>query len=290
MNAYLRHLVNFAQVVNAGSITAAANREQVSPSTMSESVKIIEAYSGQPLLRRTRAGVELLGEGREIYEEASVILDALDRVGQLGQSPNFDGEVRLSVPVEIATSWLPKAVARISQDLPGVRLTVFAEDAVLDHAMHTRDLHIRVSGRSSTHGLHVLHDLPMTAVMVASVEQAETFDVHDADEVNTRRFMTGPAAKPADTLPLTNPDGRIAFSDVLEVSDIVTRLHFARQGLGLTCCIGATVADEIAAGTLARVLPDRFAVDLHLVIGTPRAGPKPRVAAVADILAACAPN
>ena len=67
MDGYLRHLANFARIVDAGSLTGAANQRGVSPSAMSDSVRILETHFGIPLLERRRSGVVPTGKGGAVH-------------------------------------------------------------------------------------------------------------------------------------------------------------------------------------------------------------------------------
>ncbi|MEL7026415.1 MAG: LysR family transcriptional regulator [Pseudomonadota bacterium] len=66
MLGYLRHLANFARIIEAGSVTGAANRAGVSPSQMSESLKVVEAYFGAPLVERHSQGVRPTSLGSQV--------------------------------------------------------------------------------------------------------------------------------------------------------------------------------------------------------------------------------
>ncbi|MEL6641284.1 MAG: LysR family transcriptional regulator [Pseudomonadota bacterium] len=287
MNAYLRHLANFARVVNAGSITAAANRENVSPSAMSESVKTVETLFGRPLLERKRSGVALLSDGHDVYAEANAILAALDRIATLHAAPEVSGQVRLSTSAELATSWVADAVAAVNDQLPTVDLHVMVEDAVLDHLKYTRDLYLRVLPNRETPGMHVLHRTTTKAVLIAKPGLVQ--NPNDLEQVQAAPLLCTPSNADPATLPHPgrNP---ITFTNSIRVNDITTRIHYARRGMGHTACLLSTVADDIGSGRLVRLIPNHFNLHLHMGLGTPRKRPSPTTVAVAALFAQHMPS
>ena len=286
MNSYLRHLANFAHVVNAGSITSAAQRQGVSPSGMSDSVRIVEGLAGEPLLERTRAGVRLLPSGEIIFEEANGIVLSLARIGDRVRTESLSGEVRISLPMECATSWLGTLLPKIARSAPEVQPVILAEDEQITRNIHSRDLYVRVGLSSARSGLNVLHQIEASAILVASASLAEGFDPTDPASVSEQRFICAPEARNNPVLPLAKPrGGQLTFRATLPVNDISTRIELARAGAGLTCCIGWTAAQEIRDGRLVQVLPGQFGIRLSLTVGTPDRRVPARVAHVANELA-----
>jgi len=281
MNGYLRHLVNFARVVNAGSVSSAANQEKTSPSTMSESVKMIEAFAGRGLLERSRQGVQLLPEGQAIYEEANEILNALERVRHLRQGAKMAGDVRLSIPRELAMTMLSDGINRLAERHSKISLNVYVEDTVLDHLRHTRDLYLRVSQNQTYSGLSVLGSVPMHAVLVAAPGFLKDVDPSDPMAVAALRFLTSPTSKKPLRLPMIGQEAPLEFTDTLHVDDIATRLQLARDGVGLAGCLDIAVRNDLASGRLRHVLPDGFRLPLIALVGTPQKSPPPHVAAAA---------
>lgn len=288
MIAYLRHLANFAHVVNAGSITASAKREGVSPSTMSESVKVVEGFVGRPLLERNKSGVRLLSGARGVYDEANAIVDALNRVTEFQRSADIAGELRISLPIEIANAWFPEALSEICRRYPDLRPVVMAEDHVIDPEKYTRDLYLRVGpGTASPSEMKVLFRAPSRAILVAAPELAAQVDVHDPEAIAQHRFLCAPSATPEARLSMSlGPDApKIVFAKTLRVNDITTRLGYARRGLGIAGGLHTALRDDLEAGRLVELLPDQFDIPLTLWLGTARRRPSPAVRAVAEVIA-----
>ncbi len=284
MNGYLRHLANFARVVNAGSITVAANRMNTSPSTMSESVRVVEAFVGAPLLERGRAGVSLMGDGERVYREAMVILDALERfVGESAEDA-VRGQVRISLPIELASGWFDSRIAELQREVPEIELVFFGEDQVQDYARHSRDLYIRVGRVDGAPGLTELASGPTEAVLVGRAELLGNADPADPDVVAELTMICKPRTEKA--YPLPEIDGaRQTCTRLLQVSDVTTRVALMRAGLGITGCLRNTVAGELASGRLVQLLPGHFGGAAKVTIGAPDRRVPARVRRVAEGLA-----
>lgn len=281
MNGYLRHLANFARVVNAGSITVAANRMNASPSTMSESVRVVEAYVGAPLLERSRAGVTLVGDGEGVYRQASVILDALERFAGESREDERRGQVRISVPIELASGWFDAAIARLQRDVPDIELVFFGEDQVQDYTRHGRDLYVRVGRVGGTTGLTELASGPTAAVLVARADLLTGVDLNDPEAVSLLTMICKPRAEKVYKLPEV-AGKQHACKRLLQVSDVTTRVALMRAGLGMTGCLRNTVAADIESGSLVQMLPGVFGGQAKVTIGAPDRRVPARVKLVAE--------
>ncbi|WP_062516280.1 LysR family transcriptional regulator [Demequina gelatinilytica] len=81
----LRHLRYFAAVVEAGSVTAAAQALHMSQPPLSVAIQKLEAEVGVPLLVRTPRGVEPTSAGRFLLDQSSRVLgDVDDMIAALG--------------------------------------------------------------------------------------------------------------------------------------------------------------------------------------------------------------
>ena len=69
-----RRLFSFVRIVDAGSITRAADILHIAQPALSQQVTALEAHFGQQLLIRSKQGVEPTDAGRALYRHAQVIL------------------------------------------------------------------------------------------------------------------------------------------------------------------------------------------------------------------------
>ena len=247
MHGYLRHLANFAYVVEAGSITSAARRLDISPSVISESVKILETRIGEPLLERRRNGAVPTTRGAALAEEANTIVQSLDRALGPADGQNLTGRVRISLPGEIAEACAPGAMRSLNQTAPSVAVDLFVEDKLEDHTRFARDLYLRVGPARDYDQFKTLWTMPIPIVQIASSDPS-----------------------------------LLAVSNDLTCNDARTRIKLARAGIIETYCLGPAVTEGLAVGDLRSVTPKRPPPDIWAVAGTPHRRASQSISAVAN--------
>ena len=67
----------FTRVVEAGSFTRAADSLNMPNATLSKTIQQLEAHLGVSLLQRTTRRITVTPEGREYYEKARCLLEAV---------------------------------------------------------------------------------------------------------------------------------------------------------------------------------------------------------------------
>lgn len=270
MHGYLRHLANFAYVVEARSVSAAAETLGASPSSLSESVRIIEARVGAPLLERRSRGVEPTSEGERIYLIARDIVDGLAKAIGPEEAHGADQHVRISAPAEVAHGPLGVVVRRLQNAAPRLAISIYAEDAVLDASRFGRDYFLRMSSKlKPQQGLREIWRTEVRAALVARTDLVKEDEIDDPAAIAQSTAICSPDAPRPFGYDLSEPAGRLVFERVVQASDATARIALARAGVGATACLDFSVADDLSAGRLIRLVPNRFDVPVSVVLLTP---------------------
>lgn len=270
MHGYLRHLANFARIVEAGSMKSASDVLGIAPSGLSESVRVLEARAGTALLIRHKAGVTPTTEGERIYRSASGIVDLMNEAIGAPETADLEGTCRLSVPTEIAGTCLQGTLHHLRQAHPKLDLKIYAEDALIDHSRFSRDYFLRVAPKSAADdSMRTIWTGAATAILVAAADLIPEVEAEDPAEVKKRPVLIGADRKAPFSYPLTGPEGRIVFQSGIGVSHPALQLSLAEQGFGVTGCLDICAAAALDRGRLRRVLKDRFAVPLQIRLMTP---------------------
>ena len=122
----LRHLRYFTAVADFGSLSAAAQRLNVSQSAVSEQMADLEAEIGGALLDRSGRRVQLTAEGYVFLEEARKTLRAAERAVDLTRQ-SLHGEVgTLSIGFFLwgAGGFFPRIIREYRRARPGIRLSL----------------------------------------------------------------------------------------------------------------------------------------------------------------------
>lgn len=130
----LDSIVAFVAVAEAGSITGAARRLDVSKSVVSERLADLERSVAAQLVQRTTRKLALTEDGVAFLARARRILaEVEDARTELAQRRGeLTGPLRLSAPVSFGTLHLGRALFPYLQAHPGIRLGVDLDDRFVD--------------------------------------------------------------------------------------------------------------------------------------------------------------
>ena len=114
---------SFLAVADAGAITVAAERINVTQPALSRRIHQLEEHFGAVLLSRGRKGVKLTEIGRLVATEGRVLVGRYDQL--LGQVASLQGlaggTVRIGGGATAVSFILPEAIAAFQRDYPGIR-------------------------------------------------------------------------------------------------------------------------------------------------------------------------
>ena len=114
----------FVAVADCGGFHRAAERLNLTQSTISQQIKRLELETKRPLFRRTTRSVALTDDGEMLLGDARRLLQLEETARQRLAAPRLSGTVRLGVVEEIAGGSLPSALGRFAALHPSVKLEV----------------------------------------------------------------------------------------------------------------------------------------------------------------------
>jgi DNA-binding transcriptional LysR family regulator len=143
----LQLLRSFLEVVDRGSISAAARHLLLTQPALSRRLQQLERELGAPLLERSRKGVVPTAEGRLVREEGGAILERWERMREdVGALSKLEGgTVRVGGGATAVSFLLPPAIADFQRSHPGVLFQVKeagSRDVEIDVASEHLDLGI----------------------------------------------------------------------------------------------------------------------------------------------------
>src|SRR4051812_46994640 len=141
----LKPLAIFAEVVDAGSMSAAARRLGMSPSAVSQAIRALEAHGGVTLLHRSTRKLALTEAGERYYPHCQRLLEAARAAARALQQARDapTRELRGAAPVGFAPHVAP-ALAPLLAAAPQLRLRLLVDDAMIDLIDARIDVAIRV--------------------------------------------------------------------------------------------------------------------------------------------------
>ncbi|MDI3306996.1 MAG: LysR family transcriptional regulator [Acetobacteraceae bacterium] len=286
----LQQLTVFRRVVETGNITRAARDLGLSQPSVSRHVAELEHRLGVPLLLRSSHGLAPTEAGNSFYAETVRILDALDEA----ESSVRNGAQALAGTIRVACSaafftrvvmrWIPGFLAAN----PEVTLEARLDDRQIDLVEEGVDLAIRI-GPIRQQSLIARRIGRVDFGLFAAPSYAERHPLPETPEQLADHeiciLVTGPQP---DTLLLEGPDGRSVSVPVhgrFRASSIDATQIAVQDGLGIGLLSRWRVGEQVATGSLIRVLPDWRAEprDVNLVWPGSRVLPR-RVRAFVDLL------
>lgn len=258
----------FRAIVEARGFSAAAERLDLSHSTVSRQLKQLEAGMGVQLLNRNTRRFALTDAGERYHRHCVDILARLDAMNaaMTGEGAQLSGPLRVTVPLAIGTlelnDWLPAFRARY----PEIRLELSCSDQFADLVGERFDVALRICSMPLVDSSLMARRLTRSdTVLVASPAYLATHglpvNASDLDRHQLLAFAAGP-----DSWHLTGDTGqteRVAVRGAL-VADAITALYAAAlAGAGIAAFTERTARSELARGGLVRVLPQYHAGNSH---------------------------
>ena len=254
----LRAIEAFIKIVDAGSITAAAESLDVSQPSMVRTLAALERDLGVRLLNRTTRRMSLTDEGRDYLERGRQLLSAVEDAQQSlsARRATPRGRLRIASSVSFGRTFVAPVVNEFLSNHPEMNIELLLLDRVVDLVEEGMDVAVRVAK---------LPDSSMVA--------------HQIGEVH-RVVVASPALIKRSGLPMTPPELRdkrcVSFTGVvspghwsfaegrkhmqvpvknaLVTNQVDAGVQACVEGAGFGRFLSYHVLAEINAGRLVRVL------------------------------------
>ena len=251
----------FLAVARRQSFRAAATELGVTPSAVSQAVRVLEARVGAALFSRTTRSVGLTEAGQRFLDRAGPAFEELRAAGaaarDLGQRPA--GLLRLTVPAAVVPLVLEPKIASFCAAYPDIELEIAVNDEMVDLASGGFDAGIRMGQFISPDMVAVRLTPPFPFVVAASPDylrrRGRPGKVEDlrSHACLRRRRSNGAIA------PWAFVEGgqtiEAMVSGPLIAHDFLTLVGAAARGVGLVQAPAPLVRPAIADGRLVEVMP-----------------------------------
>ena len=263
----------FAEVVDAGSLSAAGRRLHISPAMVSKRLAHLEARLGTRLIHRTTRRLSLTEAGDRFHTDVVAILaaarEAEARVS--GQEKEMAGSLRISAPTSFGRLYVAPFLSAFLDAHPRVNVELDLSDGFLDLISERIDVAIRITGAVAPSLVaHRLGDSPRVLCAAPSYLERHGAPARVADLADHHLLAA------VGQLPwrLEGPGGVTTVDRISRVrtnsSEVVRELTLAGAGVALRSLWD--VDHDIAKGRLVRLLPDHAgASDAGIYAVHPRA-------------------
>jgi DNA-binding transcriptional LysR family regulator len=143
----LEDLEAFVAVVEAGSITHAADRLGIAKSAVSRRLAALEERLGVELIRRTTRRLNLTDTGQSFYEQSSRILADLEEAESAAAQAHGElrGRLRVALPLSFGLKHMAGPISEFSRRHPKVTFDLDLNDRRIDLIEEGADIALRIA-------------------------------------------------------------------------------------------------------------------------------------------------
>ena len=117
-------LYTFVNVVDRGSMAAAARFLNITPAAVAQQIRTLERELGVPLIARAGRTVNVTEEGARILERVRAVLRDVSDLRSVANDRAIAGELRLGACPTVLVGMLPDVLARMVSRLPQINVFI----------------------------------------------------------------------------------------------------------------------------------------------------------------------
>ena len=254
-------LRTFAQVVESGGFSRAAERLGVSTTAVSRQVAELEAHLQTRLLNRTTRRLSLTESGQAFYGRAVQLLQDLEEAEQEASQAAVTprGTIRLTTSVTFGTRYVAPAIAGFLARHADVKFDVQLADRIVDLVEEGFDLAIRIGGAGGENLVaRRLGETRLVACAAPAYLARRGTPATPADLARHDCFSYE-YASPRGQWRFHGADGRehvVRIGGPVHSNSGDLNVALAARGAGVALEPDFIVADDLAAGRLVALLED----------------------------------
>ena len=257
----LLHLQVFSSIYRHGSFAKAASELGISPAYVSKTIAELEDALKVKLFYRTTRRVQITSEGEIAHAWALQVLEAADNLKQevAASRSNLMGSIKISTSLRLGRNHVSNILALFNEKYPDLNIWLELVDRRVDMLEEGIDIDLRVGEVEEPH--LISHPIVKAKrILSASPEylriHAEPHSIKDLAKHNCLPFRD--RIQPYGIWQLEGPDGihtvKVAGKVGSNHSDVARR--WAMLGRGIIMLADWDIYEDLAAGTLVRVLPE----------------------------------
>lgn len=247
----------FVKVVEAGNFASAARLLNMPKTTVSAKVAALEKRLGTILIQRTTRKLYVTQAGEQYYRHCATAVReiALGEAALMATHNTPSGVLKLTAPVDLGHTLLPKIVHAYLERYPGTRVELLLSNRMADLVGEGIDLAIR-AGRLDDSSLVAKRFLPISVNLWAAPAYLASAGTPAHPRELHRHRLSALAAMQAAHLTNGKATVQVAIASRVITDDFEAIKAMVIAGEGIGWLPDFLVADAVAAGTLVPVLPN----------------------------------
>lgn len=263
----LKSMMVFAQIVEQGSLSAAAKQIGLSRAVVSYHLKKLEAQLDIKLLNRTTRSLNLTQAGEQYYQRCRIIAQQANAANQ--QVENYKNEpvglIKITCPVNVGLQTIVPALNEFRQLYPKIELDVMLTDEVVNIIKEGIDLAIRGAPLVDS-GLQASKLATLPTCLCGSPRYFNLYGrPNKPSDLSQHNWVIYKLTPGVLELVKGNRSYNIAISGTISTNNSAARTAFVEGGHGLARIPIYDAQPKIQAGSLERILEDyQFkAIDMY---------------------------
>lgn len=268
----VKQLRAFEAVYRTGKIATAAAELALTQSAVSMLLKQLESKLGLTLFDRTTRALHRTDAGHALAATAQRLLGELDGLaGELRQQVGSHGKVRLAVTPAVAQALMPRALRRLQEESPGIRVVM--DDCAPDQFVAS------ILAERVDFGVGILDQEHPELTSETLLREQLMLVAQPGHPLAGTRGTVRWSALAGHALILVKPgygirrridqaaaQAGVTLEVVHEVSLYATALAMAREGLGAALLPGSMLGEESSSLVARRLVGPAVARNVSLVI------------------------
>ena len=245
-------------IVETGSLKAAGQRLRLSAPTVTRALSALEERVGARLIQRTTRRLSATDAGRELAERAKWMLAEYEGCMDGASTGPISGPLRVTASLTFGRHHVTPLVTEFLALHPKVQIDLLLNDRNVDLIGENIQLAVRI-GELADSSLIARRVGEVRRVLVATPDYLSRNGAPQtpADLARHDTILSTATSNTAEWR--FENAGRtqvVRLTPRLRISEIESVLIAVRSGQGIARALSYQVADELASGTLVRLLPD----------------------------------
>lgn len=267
----LKRLAIFATVVEQGSFAKAAASLQMSRSSVSEQVALLEQALKVRLLQRSTRQLTLTSDGQTIYPQAAQLNQSLRQVNDLVAQEKISGRVRITTTADLALDWLNPKLQGFRELYPEVYFDWVLADNELDLIAEQIDLAVRI-GYLKDESLVVRPLFNTRIQIVASASYlAKLAEPITVDNLHNQPWVLLKQVNANNRVTLQCNGQFMAFEpeQFHRCDSPIVMQQLIKMGFGIGIHLPMSISQELESGELQLIVPEWHGDELSFCLAYP---------------------
>ena len=262
----LKSMVVFAQVVEQGSLSAAAKHIGLSRAVVSYHLKKLESHLGVTLLNRSTRSIALTEAGNTYYQHCRIIAEQATEANQ--QIENLKNEpvglLKITCPVNVGLQSIVPALNAFRTLYPKIELDISLTDDVVNIMQEGFDLAIRGAALPDS-GLQAKKLTTLKTCLCGSPEYFQQYGrPKTPEDLHRHDWVIYNLAKRTIVLKKEGREFTIKTNGTISTNNSAARTAFIEGGHGIGRIPTYDALSKIKAGSLETVLSDYTLDDIDM--------------------------